>query len=1059
MNFINLEIKIKNIKCYNYMNKKMFVKRNALRKIITVVCVLCCTFSLYAQKIITGTVTDVYDEPLSGVSVSVKGTSTGAVTDAQGTYRLNVPENATLVFSYIGYVTQEVAVNSQTTVSVKLAEDMQSMDEVVIVGYGVQKKMSLTGSVATVSAKEIQNIPVSNLTAALSGRLSGVSINQFTGSPGTSSSLSIRAKGTWNNADPLYVIDGVVRDKFAFDGLNANDVENISILKDGASAAVYGSRAANGVVLVSTRKGVIGKPVITYNGSIGVSSATKIPTTQNAYNQAVLINDRYDQEGNLSKDDTRYFTPDELEYFKTHNWSWLDESLRDPVVNHHSLNVAGGNERVRYFIGGSYHYETGIFDNINHQQYNLRGNIEANISKNLVASLNLNMDHRLMRRSEWRYDAGNNTQYDLFKALLMRTGQVPPYVNGLPVGLPFVEWHPLEIIAGSGGYDRKKYGNYDATLSLQYNIPGIEGLSVKVLYNQYNTYYFRKEFRLPYAKYKFQTTGGHGHILDLENPTVVGKEERNDGNMLQQRQEMGENYQLNGFITYDRTFGKHNISALFVYEQAEGTYDWFQAERQNYVTDIIDQLNAGGTTNAVFPTGSGSEDGRLSYIGRVNYGYDDKYLFEAAFRYDGSVKFAPDKRWGFFPSVSLAWRVSKENFFKNNVSFVNDLKLRGSIASLGNDAVGGWQWGQRYNMTNGQQFGVTTTGIEAGAIPNPYITWEKSVSYEGGLDAAFLNNKIVLGFNGFYRHTYDILGSRLAAMPTTFGASMPSENYATIDTKGFELELTYNGNVGEVNYYAKGNLGYAVNKLIYQDEAENLRPYQSKIGLNTDIADGFIATDIIRTQADLDALPEGYTIFGSKPELGMLNYKDLRGPNSDEPDGVINDSDKTWIRKHTLPPVNYGFGVGGSWKNISLDLYFQGVGKYDVMLTGGSGSRGINARQVETNLDFWTDHWTINNPNASMPRVYNNQANNENTFWMKNGAYLRLKNIVLSYELPKKIIEKLKIGQFRIFLEGQNLFLLQDHVKWFDPELGNTGNNAYLYPITKTYSFGINLTL
>jgi TonB-linked SusC/RagA family outer membrane protein len=1040
------------------MNEKVINKRKALRTVIIAVCVLCSTFSLYAQRTVSGTVTDVNDQLIIGASVFVKGTTNGTMTGTNGTYSLSVQENDVLVFSFVGFISQEVTVTTQTSVSVKLLEDFQSMEEVVIVGYGTQRKASLTGSVAAISAKDIQSIPVSNLSAALSGRLSGVRIKQNTGSPGTSATLSIRAVGTWNNADPLYVIDGVIRDKFAFDGLNANDVENISVLKDGASAAVYGSRAANGVILISTRKGNIGKPVINYNGSIGVSSATKLPATQNAYNQAILVNDRFEQEG-VSRDNPSYYTDDELEYFKTHNWSWLGESLRDPVVNHHSLNVTGGSERVRYFIGGSYHYETGIFDNINYRTYNMRGNIEADITDNLTASLNLSMDNRLMKRSEWRYDSGNDTQYDLFKALLMRTGQVPPYVNGLPVGLPFVEWHPLEIIAGTGGFDHKKYGNYEATLSLQYNVPWIEGLSLKALYNQYNRYYFRKQFRLPYKKYQFKTTGGHGHILDLNNPTIVGEETRNDGNMLMERNEMGYNYQLNMFVNYARTFGKHDVSAMLVYEQAEGTFDWFQGERRDYVTDVIAQLDAGGTTTLIAPTGSGSEDGRLSYIGRFNYGYANKYLLEASFRYDGSVKFAPDQRWGFFPSVSLAWRVSEENFFKDNISFMNDLKLRGSIASLGNDAVGGWQWGQRYSTTSGQYFGGLTTGVQAGAVPNPYITWEKSVSYEGGLDASFLNNKIVLGFNGFYRNTYDILGSRLAALPTTFGASMPSENYATIDTRGFEIELSYFGNAGEVEYYAKGNLGYAVNKLVFQDEAENIRPHQSKIGLNTDIKDGFISTGIIRTQADLDALPEGYTIFGNRPALGMLNYKDLRGANSETPDGKIDDNDKDWIRKYTIPPVNYGFGLGTSWKGLALDLHFQGVGKYDVMLTGGSGSRGINARQVETNLDLWTDHWTVNNPNASMPRVYNNQADRECTFWVKNGAYLRLRNVTLSYDLPKKILEKVKIGGVRIFFEGQNLLLLQDHVKWFDPELGNTDNNAYLYPITKTFSFGLNITI
>jgi TonB-linked SusC/RagA family outer membrane protein len=534
--------------------------------------------------------------------------------------------------------------------------------------------------------------------------------------------------------------------------------------------------------------------------------------------------------------------------------------------------------------------------------------------------------------------------------------------------------------------------------------------------------------------------------------------------MLQERQQMDFNYQLNGFITYNNQFGKHDIGALFVYEQSEGTNDWFQAERDNYVTAIIDQLDAGASTPAILPTGNGSETGRVSYIGRLNYGYDNKYMLEASFRYDGSIRFAPKERWGFFPSVLAAWRISEENFFRENVKFVNSLKLRASFGVLGNDAIGGWQWAQRYSMTDGQYYGGSgiSNGVQAGAIPNPLTTWEKSASYNAGLDASFLDGKLIFGADLFYRHTYDILGSRLAALPTTFGASMPQENYATIDTKGFELELGYAGKAGDIGYYAKGNLGYAVNKLIYQDEAENLRPYQSKIGLNTDIGMGYVATDIIRTQADLDAIlakNPGYTIFGSRPELGMMNYKDLRGPNSDTPDGVIDGNDQEWIQKHTTPPINYGMSLGGSWKSFSLDLSFQGVGKYDVLISSGSGSRGVNARQPETNVAFWTDHWTEENPNAAFPKVYNNQVNQTSTFWRRNGAYLRLKNAMLSYDLPKSFSTKLKIEQFRIFLEGQNLLLLEDHVKWFDPELGNTGNNIYLYPITRSFSIGINISL
>jgi TonB-linked SusC/RagA family outer membrane protein len=644
---------------------------------------------------------------------------------------------------------------------------------------------------------------------------------------------------------------------------------------------------------------------------------------------------------------------------------------------------------------------------------------------------------------------------------MVRPGFVPPYINGLAIGSPFVDWHPFELFSRKYGYDDKKYGNYEATVSLQYHIPFIEGLSVKLLYNKYDSYYFRKIQRLPYHKYQFRMKGGHNHIVDLDNPEVVLEQTRNDGNLLQEREQMDFNYQLNGFVTYNHQFGKHDVGALFVYEQAEGTTDWFQAERDNYVTGIIDQLDAGGSSPAVLPTGNGSETGRISYIGRLNYGYDSKYLLDVSFRYDGSVRFAPDKRWGFFPSALAAWRISEEQFFKDNVKFINGLKLRASVGVLGNDAVGGWQWAQRYNLTSGQYYGGSglSTGVQAGAVPNPDITWEKSASYNGGLDATFLDSKLVLGADVFYRHTYDILGSRLAARPTTFGASMPQENYATIDTKGFELELGYTNRFRDVEYYVKGNLGYAVNKLIFQDEAENIRPYQSKIGLNTDIAMGYIATGIIRTQADLDAIlakNPNYTIFGSKPELGMLNYRDLRGPNSDTPDGVIDGNDQDWIQKHTTPPVTYGFSLGGSWKSFSLDLFFQGVGNYDVMF--GTYSRSVGTYTVEKNLAYWSDHWTKNNPDAAYPRIYNNQASQVSTFWMRNGAYLRLKNVLLSYDLPKTLSDKLNLGQLRIFLEGQNLLLLEDHIKLFDPEIGNTHDNMFVYPISRSFSAGINLS-
>lgn len=999
------------------------------------------------SKKITGTVVDATGMPVIGANVMVKGTTNGTITDMDGKFSLEVEDGAVLQVSYIGFANQEIKVGNQSKLSIALKEDAEALDELVVVGYGTQKKVNLTGSVAAVNTDDIQDTPASSLSNALVGKIAGVLMTQSGGKPGAGSSMTVRAQGTWNNTEPLYVIDGVIRDKFAFDGLDASEVANVSVLKDAASAAVYGARAANGVVLVTTKKGKIGKPVISYTGSIGISDATKIPETQNAYNQAVFINDNLRVE-NVDPSDARYYTDDELAYFKTHNYNWLDEAWEQPLVTRHSLNVSGGNEKVRYFVGGSYYYETGSFENLSFKKYNLRSNIEANITKDLIASLNLNMDLRNDHKPYWRWDNDNDTMSDLYKGLLFRTGQVSPYVDGKPTGT-FVEWHPIETIQDHAGYNRKKYSNYEANISLQYNAPFLEGLSFKLQFNKYNRHTFIKQFCRPYDLYVFKMTGGHNHIITDEVDYV---KTRSDGDFLYEKYNNDDSYQFNAMVNYQHTFGKHDVGALFVYEQSEGTTDWFNAQRNIFISSVIDQMFAGSSDSKESTVdGSGSETGRISYVGRLNYAYDQKYLLEASFRYDGSVNFAPKNRWGFFPSASAAWRISEEDFFKNNVSWTDYLKLRASVGLLGNDAVGGWQWMQRYNLVSGAQYGKLTSGVEANVIPNEDITWEKSLTVNGGFDAGFLNNKLNVTVDGFYRHTYDILGDRLASLPTTFGAKMPAENYAVIDAKGFELELSYSDKIGsDFNYYVKGNLGYATNKLITKDEAENLRPYKSELGHNTDRSMGYIATGILRTQADLDALPEGYTIFGQKPELGMMNYRDIRGANSDTPDGIIDEFDQEWIMNHTIPPINYGFTVGGSWRGFSFDVFFQGVAGHDIMID----MRGSQARPEETNFDFWTDHWTPENPDAEFPRASRNTGDAASTFWMRNGSFLRLKNVNLSYSLPKSVLDKMKVSQLKFFLQGNNLCLLQDGVKYYDPE----NSSIRAYPLMRSYSFGVNLS-
>jgi len=998
------------------------------------------------KRSVTGHVVDEKGSPIIGATVSEKGQSNGTITDFDGNFKINLEGKETLVITYIGYKTQEIALNGRSDITIRLEEDLQKLDEVVIVGYGTQKKINLTGSVATVKAEDIQDIPASNLSNALSGRLSGVNITQSAGKPGGSSSISIRAEGTWNSTSPLYVIDGVVRDKFAFDGLDASEVENLSVLKDGASAAIYGSRAANGVILVTTKKGKIGKPVISYTGSIGISNPTKTPKVLNAYEQAVFSNNWYFDTGVLPTDNNIY-TPDELEYFQKNQYDWLDEAWKTPVTTRHSINIDGGNEKVRYYIGGTYYYETGSFKNLDFKKYSIRSNVEVNITKDIIASLKINLDNRNDYKPFWKWDDDSDTMWNLYNGLLRRTLQVP-YIDGKPNGT-FMNWHPLEVINGSTGYNKKRYSNYEFNLGLQYNVPFVKGLSLKLQYNKYDRHSFIKQFNRPYPLYVFKTSGQHNHITTNEVKEI---RTRDDGDYLYQKYSNDNNYQLNAMVTYNKTFGKQDVNALLVYEQAEGTNDWFGGQRNYFISSTIDQLFAGSSDpkNSTL-NGSGSENARISYVGRFGYSYDNKYMLEASFRYDGSVNFAPKNRWGFFPSVSIGWRISEENFWKNNLGFIDYFKFRGSAGLLGNDAVGGWQWMQRYKLVGGAQFGNLSNGVQSDVIPNENITWEKSATYNGGFDSKFLNNKLSLNVDAFFRHTYDILGNRIESLPTTFGGNMPAENYAAVDAKGVEVELGYNDKIGkDFEYYINGNISYATNKLITKDQAQNLRPYKSEIGFNTDRQMGYIATDIIRTQADLDALPANYTIFGQKPELGMLNYRDLRGANSDAPDGKIDDNDQDWIIKHTKAPINYGFSLGGSWKGLSIDLFFQGVTGIKRFYDQRSEWPGMEA----STYGFRKDYWTTDNVDAKYPRAGNNAATEASTFWIQNASYLRLKNLNIAYQLPKRITSKWNISQVKLFLMGSNLFLLQDHIKSYDPE--NTSITSY--PLMRSYSFGINLS-
>jgi len=1025
-------------------------------------------------QVVSGTITSsVSGLPLPSVRVSIKGTHQQTASNGDGRYTVSVPSlQDTLHFSLIGYQPQDVPIDGRTEIDVRLAALPAQLEALIVTGYRVQDRRTVTGSVSSVNPAEFSDVPVDNLSNALAGRLAGATITQNAGTPGRESSIRIRAPGTFNDIDPLYVIDGVVSDKFAFDGLSPQDVDNISVLKDGATAALYGSRAANGVILVTTKRGAVKATEFSYNVTVGGQDAPRIPPSLNAYQHAKAINDALSY-NNVPTSDARYYTDDELAYFRTHSWDWIAALWRDPLDVHHSLSISGGTDGVRYFLGGSYLDATGSFDNLSFGRTTARGNLDVDLTSRLKASVDFNGARQNRLGPSWGINAATGVadwgQEDLYKALALRTRMVPPYIDGFPVG-NWVEWHPGVVISNQSGYDRRQWSELNVRGRLDYQTPWVRGLSASLTYFRGYTSSYEKQFNLPYDMTLFDTWGGHNHLLGSQ---VVGTKERSAEDFLRTNEAPYNNYQLNAQLTYKHRLGNHDVDALFVYEQAASDTAWLAGRRDNFISSGIDQFIAGGSDPADSRVdGREGRSARLSYVGSVGYSYADRYYLQGSFRYDGSVIFAPEHRWGFFPSVAAGWRITQEPFFK--VPFINELKLRASYGVVGNDAVGDFQWLQSYVIDTGAVFDSPTKGIAPGSLANRAITWEKSKSYDAGLDARLWDNRISLTLDLFYRNTYDILGSRQAQIPGTFGATLPDENYEQINSHGFEVELGYNGGAGEApgsfKYYARGFLGYATNEIVQLNEAQNIRPYQSRKGRTTaptSACFGYIATGILRTPADLDALPPGYTINGVPAQLGMLNYKDLRGPpvvapdgtiSNAPPDGKITGDDQAWICDYNSPPISYGLSVGASWKALRIDALFSGAaGNKLLMQTDG---RAIQARAEEASYGYWADSWTPDNPNGAYPGYRGTPYKTTypaSTFWLRDGSFLRWKALTVSYDLPQRVTRVMGLSSARLYCSGTNLLLLMDHIgDWgYDPEM----NNIRSYPLMRSFTLGMNASL
>jgi TonB-linked SusC/RagA family outer membrane protein len=1004
---------------------------------------------------ISGKVTDEKGETLPGVSVTLKGTSTGSLTDINGRFSLDVPDasSGTLVFSFIGYTTQEVALKGQTTIGVQLQADTKSLNEVVVVGYGTQKKATLTGSISQVKGAELVKSPQPNLSNSLAGRFSGIIVNNRGGEPGyDGSNITVRGLATTGSNNVLIVVDGVPGQIGGLERLDPNDIESLSVLKD-ASAAIYGNRAANGVILVTTKRGKTGKPTINYSFNQGFSSPTRLPKMANAATYAQIMNEiNYDSNpaGGLNQ----AYTAAQIQKFSDGsdplnypNTDWEAQTLKKSAQqNQHNLSVGGGSEDVKYFMSLGTLYQDGLYKNgaTKYHQYNFRSNLDANVTKRLKVGLSLS--GREEDRLFPQVGAGG-----IFRSIYRAKPIIGAYYpNGLPT-TGIENNNPAVQVTDIGGTNNNPTQVFNGILKGSYAIPGITGLSLDGFFSVDKSGAFDKSFNKPYILYSYDPTSQN------YNKVVVGG--NNSAPMLFESQNNQSLITSNIKLNFARRYGAHDINAFVGYEQSKNHLEYFDATRYNYLSSQLPELSQGGSAATDYlNSGYSSNYNRRSVISRLAYTYKEKYLFEGQLRADGSSIFPNGKQWGYFPSASIGWRVSEEDWFKKSTRFFNDLKLRASYGSLGNDNVNGFQYFDNYVLVNngfvasvpGSGSNTIQPNVNLSKLANPNITWEVAKKLDVGINAVFLHD-FTLEAIYFQQKRSDILAARNASLPGSSGIVnpygsdplVPSENIGKVNSEGFEATLGYSHSSSKFSWGVSGNITYAKSKIVFIDEASGTLDYQRQTGrpLNTSLL--YNAIGIFRTQQDLDSYPH---VTGAK--VGDLKYQDYNGDNK------ITADDQTRTKYGNIPQITYGFTLNAAYHSFDLSLLFAGQAQVSQYVLPESGSIG-------NFYSSWADNrFSPSNTSGTYPRVTDRASNAisgglyNNTFWLNDASFFRLKNVQIGYNFNSAFLSKIKIGGLRVYASAFNLFTVTK-VKDYDPE-GTSGSGQF-YPQQRILNLGINV--
>lgn len=1101
------------------MNKKNIILSLFIGTLLTFVMPLCAQ-----NQTVTGLVVDVSGEPIIGATVMVVNGTVGTVTDIDGKFNIRVAPKSKLKVSFVGYTSQ--IISDLKNPRIVLLEDQLKLDEVVVLGdYGSQKLRNATGAIETISTEELKDLSVGSLGDALAGKINGLHVSLSGGRPGSTPSLQIRQSSVnttitpssdlGGNASPtpLYVIDGFIADEGAFNNLDINEVENVTVLKD-AAAAVYGARAAYGVVLVKTKQGKVGAPKISYSGQFGYTDALMLPKMLNAYDYGRIYNAARaantatkDQES----DDLRVqlFQSDELEAMKGMNYNLLDKEWSAALTQRHSVNISGGTEKATYFGGVSYYQQEGNIGRLDYNRWNYRAGVNANISKWMKASLQVSGNYGETNKPKNVKGGGSDGD---FESLMLHVPYVPDQVNGY-----YIFHSGMENITNPS--DQQKYNfaavqnasdnvenqnqNFSLNGSLEYDFGWskyLRGLKVKASYSKNISTGKTNTIGTKIDVYRLISRGGSGGHLyvgdEIEyNANTLGLYELNNGNSLGRSMNRSDSYQMNLTVSYARQFGKHYVSGLFSIEKAESEWE----DLNGSLTDPLPftdgqsssvDSNAEGFAQTV--TFNRSESGMLSYVGRVNYSYDDKYLFEFMLRSDASAKFAPQNYWGMFPSWSAGWVISDEKWFDKDKTKIDFLKIRGSFGILGKDNVNAWLWTQLYtrNPDKGPIFGTNSSTNTSATIRmpkqgvNPDVHWDKTYKTNFGIDMAFLKNRMSANLDFYYDMGREMFASHQGTSyyPNTVGIQPAPENFGEVDTYGVELSLGWKDKIGkDMSYWVKLTTGYNDNKIretgwkAAYDFDKLVRNERSDRGLW-----GYECIGMFRSYQEINEYFDKYSItkyLGNTKENvhpGMLIYKDVRGQYDESTgtfgpaDGIVDEQDYIKISHRASNPYGGTLNFGFSYKDFSISAQFGASwGAYSLVPTTmrkESYSEYSNVSAMWKDMFVYEDIYDANNivtvaqnRNAKYPNIRYSSVNGApSTFWKVSAATVQLRNMTVAYALPKEWLKIIGISSCRFNLTCQNVFNFLNPY----PEgawASWAGSYGY-YPNLRKFTLGVNVS-